>query len=155
MKQRNRLCGFTLIELLVVVTIVGILAAIAFPSFLEQIRKARRADSQAVTFELAQLMERIYSENGTYYTGAAGKLPALTGAAAVFPNKSPIDGADRFYTLTLVDPNNDDDATEDYRIQALPVNQQAGDRCGTLTLTNTGARGINGADAGVTVDDCW
>jgi type IV pilus assembly protein PilE len=143
--------GFTLIELMIVVAIIGILAMIAYPSYQEQIRKSRRADAQAVVFELAQLMERRYTEDGTYRDG--GALPAL-GAAGIFPDKSPIDGPERYYTLTLEDEDGDP-ATDDYRIEAEPQGSQADDKCGTLTLTNTGVKGISDADAGVTADQCW
>ena len=62
--------GFTLIELLIAVAIVGILAAIAYPSYLEQIRKTRRADAEAVLMQAAQFMERVYSEAGCYNPGS-------------------------------------------------------------------------------------
>jgi type IV pilus assembly protein PilE len=58
--------GFSLVELLVVVAVVGILAAVAYPSYQEQIRSGRRAEAQSELMRLAQFMERIYSENGCY-----------------------------------------------------------------------------------------
>jgi type IV pilus assembly protein PilE len=42
-----------------------------------------------------------------------------------------------------------------FTLQATPVGGQAGDRCGSLTLTNTGLKGVTGADAGVTWQACW
>lgn len=49
--------------------IVGILAAIAYPSYTSQIAKARRADTQAELVGLAQFMERLYTETGCYNPG--------------------------------------------------------------------------------------
>ncbi|MCP4091353.1 MAG: prepilin-type N-terminal cleavage/methylation domain-containing protein, partial [Gammaproteobacteria bacterium] len=50
--------GFTLIELMIVVAIVGILAAIAYPSYQEQVRKSRRADANGALLGLANAMQR-------------------------------------------------------------------------------------------------
>jgi type IV pilus assembly protein PilA len=88
-KIRNRAeeeKGFTLIELLVVILIIGILAAIAIPSFINQRGKAQdsQAKSDARTAQTA--METSYTDNQTYATNAAGlKLiePALNNANAL------------------------------------------------------------------------
>jgi len=73
--------GFTLIELLVVILIIGILAAIALPAFLNQRGKAQdtEAKSQARTAQTA--METLYTDEQTYTSGDKAKLitiePAL------------------------------------------------------------------------------
>ena len=58
--------GFTLIELLVVILIIGILAAIALPSFLGQKDKGKDADAKSVARNVASLVESCYSNNGKY-----------------------------------------------------------------------------------------
>jgi type IV pilus assembly protein PilA len=63
--------GFTLIELLVVILIIGILAAIALPSFLGQKDKGKDADAKSVARNVASLIESCYSNNGKY--DACGK----------------------------------------------------------------------------------
>jgi len=54
--------GFTLIEVMVVVAIVGILAAIAYPSYQEHVRRANRAEARGILLEMAQLLERNYTK---------------------------------------------------------------------------------------------
>lgn len=133
--------GFTLIELMIVVAIIGILVAVAYPSYQEHLGKGRRADAQGALMGLANAMERYFTENGRY-VDAGGAAPAL-GAAGIYPNEAPIDGNTKYYDLSITA------ATQTtYALSAAPKGAQAADRCGTLTLTSTGVRG--GAAA-----DCW
>ena len=73
--------GFTLIELLIAIAVVSILAAIAYPSYQQQIMQSRRAKAQVCLSELAQFMERFYTTNMRYDQTTAG-------AAVVLPSTS-------------------------------------------------------------------
>lgn len=143
-KQR----GFNLIELMIVVAVIGIIAAVAYPSYLEQMRQTRRADCAGALTSLASSMERFFTVNNTYRgAGAAG---GDTGTPTIFSATCPVDGGEANYNLTIQAAT-----ASTFTVQAAPVGRQANDECGTLTLTNTGLKGITGAAAGVTWGECW
>ena len=155
----NRVKGFTLIEVMIVVAIVSILAAIAYPSYTEQVRKSRRADATGALLGLAGFLERRYTENGNYCdTGGSGGSSTCggvgndTGTPTGYSATSPVDGGTAAYNLTI---NTMNAAGTTYTLHATRTGPQSGDKCGTLTLTQDGTRGITGADTGITVDDCW
>ncbi|WP_288842083.1 type IV pilin protein [uncultured Deefgea sp.] len=69
--------GFTLIELLIVIAIIGILAAIAVPSYSEYIKKSRRTDATVLLSQIQQTQEK-YRANNTSYAATVAAL-GLTG----------------------------------------------------------------------------
>jgi len=140
--------GFNLVELLVVVSIVAIIAAIAYPSYTEQVRKSRRAECAGALTSLANTMERFFTVNSTYLGTADGG--ADTGAPAIFGTTCPVDGGTATYNLTITSAT-----ASAYALQAAPTGAQYADKCGTLTLTSTGLKGVTDADDDVTWQDCW
>ncbi len=130
--------GFTLVELVIVIAIIAILAAIGYPAYTTQIQQSRRADCAAGLMELANAMERNFTRNNQYQN-------IVTGGA--FPATCPIGGGVATYNLTV----NPLTATT-YTLNATPINAQAADPCGTLTLTH---QLVKGQAAGQTVADCW
>ena len=140
--------GFTLMELMIVVAIIGILAAIAYPSYRESVDRGRRSDAQGGLVGLAARLEREFVDNNSYANAAGGAtLPA---APANYPASVPQDGRAATYNLRITALT-----ARTFTIAAIPTGTQTGDRCGTFTLTNTGARGLTGQASGLTVDDCW
>jgi type IV pilus assembly protein PilE len=140
--------GITLLELMIVVAIIAIIAAVGYPSYLESVRKTRRADCAGVLTALANAMERHYSITGSYLGAATGG--GNTGAPAVFDTACPIDGGEATYNLTISAAT-----ASTYTLQAAPTGGHANDSCGTLTLTNTGVKGVADAASGYDWQKCW
>ena len=135
MKQAQR--GVTLIELLIVVTIIGLLAAIAIPSYRQYIVRANRSTAKVLLLQTAQSLERCYTNSTPYAYDSA--ICALV----TFPILAP----DGTYQVTGVM-----DATT-YTLTATPQAAQALDtKCGNFTLDQTGNKGISGTS---TVGECW
>ncbi len=143
-KQISHNGGFTLIELMVAVAIVGILAAIAIPSYQESMRKSRRSDAQGSLMSLASGMERYFTQNNTYCDiGGTGAAAANTCGGAANDTGLPPGtifaprGETRtFYTITVfaAQPNNT------FTLRATPVVGSAQALDGWIELDSTGAR---------------
>lgn len=73
LKKHRSSEGFTLIELLVVIIIVGILSAIAIPSLLAQVGKAREAEAKETLSAIAQAQQAYFFEKATF-AGTKAKL---------------------------------------------------------------------------------
>ena len=135
--------GFTLIELMIVVAIIAIIAAIAYPSYQNHVTKTRRAAAAGCSLEAAQFMERFYTTNLRYDKNQAGTAVAL-------PQTQCASELGDHYTFALAAV-----AANSYSITATPKGGQAtrDTKCATLTLDQTGKKGIKGTAS--KVDECW
>lgn len=121
--------GFTLIELMIVVAVVGILAAIAIPSYQDSVRKSRRAQAKADIVEYAQMAERWFTVNNSY---AGFTVPP--------------DRETPQYGIVV------NAAATSFTITATPEDGQVKDRCGTLTINHAG---VKTHSTEVPVKECW
>lgn len=107
-KLRKRMAseesGFTLVELLVVMLILGLLAAIAIPSFFNQRDKARDADAKSAARTAQTAMETFATDNNGVYTGAkadgtAGSLQTIEETLTDATISLPVAATDDGYTV--------------------------------------------------------
>lgn len=131
--------GFTLIELMITIAIIGILAAVAIPSYNTYIQRGYRSSAKAALLEAAQFMERYRSVNFKYVDGS-GNAPALPAGV----NVAPKEGTKRYDIAVSAA------ATAAFTLTATPSGW-VDELCGNLTLSNLGERGQTSADEA----RCW
>jgi type IV pilus assembly protein PilE len=124
--DRRASIGFTLVEMMVVTLLVAILAAVAIPLYQEQVRRGHRAAAQAAMLDVAARQQQFVIDRRAYATSLAElglAAPAALAGRYVLAIEAPSEpGAPRF------------------RIVATPRGPQAGDRCGALSVDQSGAR---------------
>lgn len=119
--------GFTLIELMVVVVVIGILASIAYPAYLEYVAKSKRAEAKAALGLAAQRMERCFTADNTY-EDCAVNVGVDSGSYVVSLQASA--------------------TASTYTLQAVPQGAFSGDTCGTFTINQAGVKNAGQSD-------CW
>jgi type IV pilus assembly protein PilE len=124
--------GFTLIELMVAVLIVGILAAIAIPSYQSYLLKGNRTVAQVHLMNIAQQQQHYLLDSRSY-------APSLAALSMTTPTN-----VSTHYTIE--DPFTVGTAPNSFSVTATPIGSQANDQCGTLAIDNVGNK---------TPVNCW
>ncbi|MFT5533737.1 MAG: type IV pilus assembly protein PilE [Burkholderiaceae bacterium] len=117
--------GFTLIEMMVTLAVIAILTAIAYPSYVEQVNKSRRAEGKSAILQTAALQERFYTLNNSYSTTLVASSTN--------------------YTIKVTTA-----ASDAYTITASPLFTDA--KCGTLSYDQSGTQSISGS---ANLPYCW
>lgn len=130
--------GFTLIELMITVVVIAILAGVAYPSYLDQVRKSRRAEAQSLLMDIGTRQQQRLLDVRNYAAAAATlgvTVPAQVSA---------------YYTIAVTAPAS---TPPSFTATATPLGDQTKDKCGTLALDQTGAK--TATKGGVAQSGCW
>lgn len=135
----NKKRGFTLIEIVIALAIIGILVAIAVPSYQSQLRKGRRADAQAHLVNLANKQQQYILDARTYALGGT----ALTDLGAPAPTS-----VTQYYLLAVTPAAPSTPPT--FTLFATPIAGSVQEPDGILTIDSAGAkqRLVGGVDKG-------
>ena len=127
MTPNRRKRGFTLIELMVAVVIVGILAAIAYPSYKNYILKGHRSSAQAFLMDAAQRQQQYFLDNRTF----APDVTTLFGTASAVPSE-----VDPYYNISI--NTTADPPPPTFVITATPKGTQAANNEQAMTINQLG-----------------
>lgn len=129
--------GVTLMELLVVMVVIGILTAIAYPSYRAQVMRSHRSDAKIALERGAQTLERCFTNSDP---------KAYDGCVAPAPNSD-----NGYYTIAVAFPT-----PQRFTLTATAVAGQLADaQCRSFTLTDTNVRDALTSASAPNRDACW
>ena len=148
MRKTSR--GFSLIELMIAVAILGILATIAYPTYLDKVRAAKRVEAKSALLRIANREEQYYTIQHEY-TKDLSSLGMNTKENGAYVTDN---GA---YIVSVGYRNND---PQTFQIVASATKDQNNDQCVTFGINEIGkksASGGGGSDSGDRdlTDTCW
>lgn len=127
---------------MIVVAVIGILGAIAYPSYTEYVMRGHRTDARMGLLQAQQWLERAATATGVYPTSLPTSLTWVNDSSKRYSIGFDNGNTNAAFTLTATPKQN---------------SPQTKDKCGTLTLTHTGQRDIKDKPSGstMTAADCW
>lgn len=146
-QQKSQQRGFSMIELMVAVAVVGILASIALPQYSQYVQRGRRAEARTVLLQAGLAMQRFYAANDAYDVDRAGN--AVLAAIPATLQQSPSDGSANY----VWDKDVSTITATGFTLVFKPMNAMVGDKCGSFTLDQTGAKNVLNATS--TRAECW
>lgn len=141
--RANKNGGFTLLELMVVVTIIALLAALAYDNYSRYAYRSRRVDGQNLLTGIAAAEQRYYTNYNNFTATIAGNTSGSLGYSSA-------DSERGYYTATATVAS----GGQSYTLTATPIagQPQANDKCLNLTLTDKNVKSQSGNTSN---GSCW
>ena len=142
-RNGKRQGGFNLVELMVTLIIIAILTMVAYPSFMQSVRKGKRSDAHTAMTRVAGNLERFFSTNGTYTTDTSVLGLSMNGDDATSDQGH--------YIVTVAAGATGIGSSYVVNATAKDGDMQADDEgCTAFTLSSIGVRTPNPVDS-----KCW
>ncbi|MBS0569892.1 MAG: prepilin-type N-terminal cleavage/methylation domain-containing protein [Proteobacteria bacterium] len=142
--RANKNGGFTLLELMIVVVVIAILASLAYYNYSRYAFRARRVDGQNLLMSIAAAEQRFYSNFNNYTSTITGSSSTSLGFNTATSDRG-------YYSAAAVVAS----GGQSYTLTATPTagQPQVADKCGNLTLTDTGQKSASPGDT--SNGSCW
>jgi type IV pilus assembly protein PilE len=148
MRRRPTESGFTLLEVLTAIVVVGVLAAIAIPSWRTHLLRARRGDAAAALIAVQKAQDAYFGRHGRYADAARLTTPAAEGL------NLPATSARGYYRIGIETSEDGLGYTASANVDSA-AGQSDDTRCAALSIDHFGQRRAVDRDGNDRTPDCW